>query len=258
MPETDNIETKLAQRQSPVNIFSPKEQPTVYHYARVPNARQVLNLAEVHIFLFFQEKSVSSKLVCTGSELGTNTLALFTGFYSIFCARHQSSFVVARSQIYLLDYIDLYGKISRKTLTFCPGKSSEAVTRDILSEERNLLSLPCYRPQTKFAKVMFLQVSVILSTGGGVRGCSWVGHAWLLWGGVHGCSGWGGHAWLLWGACVVTPGGGHAWLLRGACMVALGGMHGCSGGGMCGCSQGVVCVVFFGGVCMVFSMRYGQ
>ena len=29
----------------------------------------------------------------------------------------------------------------------------------------------CYRPQTKFAKVMFLQVSVILS-GGGVRGCS--------------------------------------------------------------------------------------
>ena len=50
-----------------------------------------------------------------------------------------------------------------------------------------------YRPQTKFAKVMFLQVSVILSTGGG--------------------------------ACVVAPGGacvvalgGHAWFL--------GGMHG--------------------------------
>ena len=58
-----------------------------------------------------------------------------------------------------------------------------------------------YRPQTKFAKVMFLQVSVILSTGGGVRGCSGGrgmrgcsgGHAWLLPGGVHGCSG-GGHA----------------------------------------------------------------
>ena len=44
-----------------------------------------------------------------------------------------------------------------------------------------------YRPQTKFAKVMFLQVSVILSTGegacvvapGGMHGCS-RGHAWLL------------------------------------------------------------------------------
>ena len=69
-----------------------------------------------------------------------------------------------------------------------------------------------YRPQTKFAKVMFLQVSVCPQ------------------GGVHGCSQ-GGHAWLLRGACVVSPGGacvvapgGHAWLLRGgACMVALGG-----------------------------------
>ena len=38
-----------------------------------------------------------------------------------------------------------------------------------------------YRPQTKFAKVMFLQVSVILSTVG---------------------------------ACVAAP-GGHAWLVRG-------------------------------------------
>ena len=55
---------------------------------------------------------------------------------------------------------------------------------------------------------------------GGVRGCSGGGGAcvvalggcaWLLLGGVHGCS------------------GGHAWLLRG-CMVALGGMHGFPGG----------------------------
>ena len=60
---------------------------------------------------------------------------------------------------------------------------------------------PSYRPQTKFAKVMFLQVSVILSTGGGAcvvapggacvvaRGACMVapgGHAWLLWGG--GCA----------------------------------------------------------------------
>ena len=76
----------------------------------------------------------------------------------------------------------------------------------------------CYRPQTKFAKVMFLQVSVC--PWGGMHGCSqgghvWLllgGHAWLLWGGMSGCS-WGG-AWLLWGACVV------AW---GACVVAQGG-----------------------------------
>ena len=39
-----------------------------------------------------------------------------------------------------------------------------------------------YRPQTKFAKVMFLQVSVCPQGVGG----------WLLPGGVHGCSGGGG------------------------------------------------------------------
>ena len=53
-----------------------------------------------------------------------------------------------------------------------------------------------YRPQTKFAKVMFLQVSVILSTGG-VRGCSP-------------------------GMCVVAPGG--------MCVVAPGGLRGLLGG----------------------------
>ena len=55
-----------------------------------------------------------------------------------------------------------------------------------------------YRPQTKFAKVMFLQVSV----------CPHGGHAWLLHGvcvvaprgGMRGCC-WG-DAWLLWGACM--------------------------------------------------------
>ena len=61
-----------------------------------------------------------------------------------------------------------------------------------------------YRPQTKFAKVMFLQVSVILFTVGACvvapGGC------------MHGCSG---------GACVVAL-GGHVWLLlEGECMVAL-------------------------------------
>ena len=33
------------------------------------------------------------------------------------------------------------------------------------------LSKYCYRPQTKFAKVMFLHVSVILSTGGAIPAC---------------------------------------------------------------------------------------
>ena len=93
----------------------------------------------------------------------------------------------------------------------------------------------------KFAKVMFLQVSVCPQGGGG--------HAWLL-GGMHGCSR---------GACVVAPGGGMRgcfWGVMhgcsggvcivapgwGACMVAPGGMHGCSGG---------ACVVASRGVCMV-------
>ena len=98
---------------------------------------------------------------------------------------------------------------------------------------------------------MFLQVSVILSTGEGV----WLpggGYAWLL-GGVHGC----------WGACLVV--GGHAWLqgdmcgCQGACEVVGGGMHGCWGacvvaGGVHGCWG--ACMVAGGmhgcqGVCMV-------
>ena len=117
--------------------------------------------------------------------------------------------------------------------------------------------LSCYRPQTKFVKVMFLQVSVCPQgghawllrgacvvalggmcgcSGGGMHGCSGGGHVWLLLGGhawllPGGCA-WllpggyvwllGGHAWLLWGACVVAL-GGRAWLLGGACVVAPGG-----------------------------------
>ena len=70
-------------------------------------------------------------------------------------------------------------------------------------------------------KVMFLQVSVILSTEGGMRGCG--GHGWQgrgrvwLQGGMHGCGAVHGCG----GACVVAGGhawlqGGHAWLLGGA------------------------------------------
>ena len=116
-----------------------------------------------------------------------------------------------------------------------------------------------YRPQAKFAKVMFLQVSVCPQGGGCmvaggacmvVEGCAWWGAcmvagvcAWL-WGGMCGCRGvcmvaggvcgYGGHAWLQ-GACVVAGGvhgcGGHAWLQGEACMVGgayvvAGGVHG--------------------------------
>ena len=111
-----------------------------------------------------------------------------------------------------------------------------------------------YRPQTKFAKVMFLQVSVILSRGGacvvargrgGVCGCS--GGAYVVARGVHGCSGgvvrgcsrggmhgfiWGhawfylgGHAWFYLGGCVWFYSGGvwfylegHAWFYLGGCV----------------------------------------
>ena len=89
------------------------------------------------------------------------------------------------------------------------------------------MSLGYYHPQTKFAKVMFLQMSV----------CPYGG---LLWGGC-GCG------WLLGGcsrgACVVALGGvvapgGHALLLPGGAWLLPGGMCGCSGGGMHGCSGG--------------------
>ena len=52
-----------------------------------------------------------------------------------------------------------------------------------------------------------------------MRGCS-RGACMVAPGGMHGCS--GGHACLLWGGC--------AWLLRGGMRGCSGGMHGCSGG----------------------------
>ena len=68
-------------------------------------------------------------------------------------------------------------------------------------------------------KVMFLQASVILLTGG-LRG--WWGGMCGCWGGLHGFLG-GMHGFL----------GGHVWFFWGVCMVFFGGMPG-----------------FFGGVCI--------
>ena len=86
-------------------------------------------------------------------------------------------------------------------------------------------------------KVIFLRVSVILSTGGGrvwllcggwgwcgMHGCSrGVGGMHGCLGGMSGCSGGVGMVAPGEGACVVAPGA--------VCVVALGGMQGCSQGG---------------------------
>ena len=119
----------------------------------------------------------------------------------------------------------------------------------------------CYHLQTKFAKVMFLQVSVCPQGEGGMRGwqggaCVVAKGACMVVGGGGACvvargrlRGCRGHVWLQWGTCMVVGGvcgcGGHAWLqggmhgcrghvwLLGACMVVgghawlLGGVHGC-------------------------------
>ena len=129
-----------------------------------------------------------------------------------------------------------------------------------------------YCPQTKFAKVMFLQVSVHrgwgVHGGRGGRVCMVAGRCAVLWGGIHGCGGMhgcrgcgcrgacmvvGGGVWL-WGACVVV--GGHVWLQ--------GGMHGCGGlawlWGVHGCRGACtgVCMVVgaymvVGGACMEYN-----
>ena len=136
-----------------------------------------------------------------------------------------------------------------------------------------------YRPQRKFAKVMFLQVSVcpqrgacVVARGGGgmcmvARG-AWVvvrGACMVPLGGMHGCS--GGHAWFFWGhawfflgACVVFAGGhawflpgGHAWFFLGGVCVFFRGACMVFSGGACMVFFRGACMVFFWGACMVFS-----
>ena len=128
---------------------------------------------------------------------------------------------------------------------------------------------------------MFLQVCVILFTGGGMRGCSGEGACMVaLVGDDMRSSGGGGGAWLLRGGCMATQRvggcawllpGGHAWLLlggawlprggmhgcsRGGAWLLQGGVHGCSWGGMRGCSgEGVHGCS--GGACMVAPVDWG-
>ena len=63
-----------------------------------------------------------------------------------------------------------------------------------------------YRPQTKFAKVMFLQVSVCPHRGGACVVLFGGGHAWFYS---------GGHAWFYLGGCAWFYSGGHAWFYLG-------------------------------------------
>ena len=89
-----------------------------------------------------------------------------------------------------------------------PKRSRLALTTGYLCQSG--LHSYFYRPQKKFAKVMFLQEFDCPRGGGGsVRGDSW-GCVVALGGGMCGCSRGGMHG------CS----GGHAWLLQG------GGMHG--------------------------------
>ena len=70
------------------------------------------------------------------------------------------------------------------------------------------------RPQMKFAKIMFLHVSVILSTGGGMHGGGVHGGGMCAWQGA--CMAGGMHVWqgCAWRGNV--HGRGHAW--RGGCV----------------------------------------
>ena len=114
-------------------------------------------------------------------------------------------------------------------LPLCPKilEGSEGSTNDILSVSSvrvvstlisggghlNCYNQICYRPQTKFAKVMFLHVSVILSTGGlpTPGGGLVLGDAFSRWGA---CSGGGSGP----GGCLVeTP--PRRLLLRAVCIL---------------------------------------
>ena len=88
-----------------------------------------------------------------------------------------------------------------------------------------------YRPQTKFAKVMFLQVSVCPH---------WGWRAWFYLGGVHGFI--RGRAWFY--------SGGMCGFIWGCAWFYLGGMRGFIGGA-CIVLFGRVCMVLFGGACVV-------
>ena len=115
------------------------------------------------------------------------------------------------------------GKVSQNPILCIFHYKSTVVLKNV---DACFLDVSFYRPQKKFAKVMFLQVSVC-PHGGGVRGFIW-GRVWFYSGGmrgfiqggmrgfIQGGHAWfylGGHAWFYWGACMVLF-GGHAWFFQ--------------------------------------------
>ena len=128
-----------------------------------------------------------------------------------------------------------------------------------------------YRPQTKFAKVMFLQVSVCPHGGR-----AWFysgGHVWLYSGGtcmvlfrggmhgfIWGVRGfiWGAYVALFGGVCVVLF-GGHAWFYSGGMRGFIRGHAWFYLGGYAWFYSGGACMVFLGGVRGFFSFfRYNE
>ena len=67
----------------------------------------------------------------------------------------------------------------------------------------------------------YVFTGVCLSTGGVCVVAPVGGHAWLLWGGMHGCS-WGGMHGCSWGHAWLLPGG--PCVVKGTCVVK-GGVH---------------------------------
>ena len=104
------------------------------------------------------------------------------------------------------------------TLLLQPLVPNMKTSGDILAAT----SLNFYRPQRSWGKVMFLQASVILLTGGGAGPGS-------RWGGRGVCSGGGGGAWSAGKGGVPGPGGyllqGGAWWRPPRMATAAGGMH---------------------------------
>ena len=107
-----------------------------------------------------------------------------------------------------------------------------------------------YRPQTKFAKVMFLQVSVC--PHGGVCVVLFWGACMVLFWGVCMVLFWGVCMVLFGGACMVLFGG--VWFYLGGICGFIGGVHGfiwgCAWfylGGVCGFIQGGMCGFIWGG-----------
>ena len=150
-------------------------------------------------------------------------------------------------------------------LLLLPMSKPHSIPRNFFTARKRSLRRLCFYRCLSFCpqggRAWLLAGGMCGCSGGGMHGCSKGEHAWLLWeggvcgcsrGGVHGCSG---------GACMVDLRGAMRGWSWGVCMVAPRGLHGCSGGvcmvapgghawlllgGVHGCSRGA-CMVAPGG-----------